>query len=319
MSLLFNEMKHVLAVPPLEKALRKNDIKKIQQLITKGTELNESGNPSFLIAARYCDEKILRFLAERGANIHAKNNVGSDAFSEAVIGEKAENLFAIHLLGHTVKKHGGQAFRMAVAHQYYPIIEFFIDHEVDINYNKSDMVYPYHPTALCVAAYQRDLDMVKFLVERGADVLLAESNGMRPYSIAMENGDWEMTEFLKTCEPPELHSKQAAVERFQKYQLPQALLEFLSNDQLRLTMCDTCAIPFVTFFSLEDVVEFTLNRRKYLRLSKETGEQSHICFVWNPKTKQIACHDQEHDELKDIGTFSDFIAAPELHIQRIWD
>jgi hypothetical protein len=59
-----------------------------------------------------------------------------------------------------------------------------------------------------VAARYVDLAMCQWLVKRGADVTIAERDGMRPYSIAVEKGDAEMADYFRSLEPPEFHSLQ---------------------------------------------------------------------------------------------------------------
>ena len=82
----------------------------IKWLVENGADLNHKVFPSFLCAVRYCSEDIIRYLVASGANIHSTSTVKSDAFSEALNGNKTENFIIIHALGHTVEKYGGAAF-----------------------------------------------------------------------------------------------------------------------------------------------------------------------------------------------------------------
>ena len=105
-------------------------------------------------------------------------------------------------------KYGGNAFHNAISDRNYRVIKFFIDNGVDVNCNSADMVYPFKPTPLCVAARYVDLPMCKYLVEHGADVTLSEKDGTRPYSIALEKGNDEMAEYFKSLESVEYHDIQ---------------------------------------------------------------------------------------------------------------
>ena len=262
---------------PLDIALIMESFNSVKWLVEKGVNLNVKGNPSFLLAVRYCDEAVIRYLAEHGAKVNCVNEVKTEAFSQALYGKKYENLPIIHDLGHRVEKYGGQAFRSAVSDRNYEVLDFFIKNGVDINYNAPDTVYPFKPTSLCVAARYVDLKMCKYLVENGADVTITEKDGMRPYSIALENGDEEMAEYFKQLEPEEYHSLQNKL------------------DELK---------PFK-------------GRQKILRISKLTGDYDHIYIVWNPKTKKVAFYDIEHEEMKDICSFEEFINDMSAYMQKI--
>ena len=215
---------------PLDIALIMESFNSVKWLVEKGVNLNVKGNPSFLPAVRYCDEAVIRYLVEHGAKVNCVNEVKTEAFCQALYGKKYENLPIIHDLGHRVEKYGGQAFRSAVSDRNYEVLDFFIKNGVDINYNAPDTVYPFKPTPLCVAARYVDLKMCKYLVENGADVTITEKDGMRPYSIAVENGDEGMAEYFKQLEPEEYHSIQNKLDELKPFKLSKAVMDFLQNE-----------------------------------------------------------------------------------------
>ena len=149
--------------------------------------------------------------------------------------------------------------------------------------------------------------MCKYLVEHGADVTITEKDGMRPYSIAIEKGDMEMAEYFKTLEHVEYHDKQNKMDQLKPLKLPKALVSFLEGDTLYFELSDSDFIS-VEFLPLLDTVPFKVGRRKLLRLSKELGEYNDWQIVWDPKTKEIACYDTEHQELHELCKFDEFIA-----------
>ena len=242
-----------------------------------------------------------------GANVHALNRVKVDAFQAALYGKKYNHLQIIHDLGHTVQKYGGKAFRNAITDRNYEVLDFFIHNGVDINYNKPDSVYPFKPTPLCVAARYVDLKMCKYLVEHGADVIITEKDGMRPYSIAIEKGDMEMAEYFKSLEPTEFHDIQNKMDQLKPFKLPKALVSFLEGDTLYFELPDSDFIS-IEFFPLIDTIPFKLGRRYLLRLSKELGEYNEWQIVWDPKTKKISCYDVEHQELRELCKFDEFMS-----------
>ena len=301
---------------PLDCALIMEAFESVKWLVEHGVNLNAKDRPSFLTAVRYCDEKIIQYLVPYGAKVNLTNNVKSDAFMEAIYGKNYKYLQLIHNLGHTVEKYGGKAFRNAVSDRNYEVLKFFISNGVDINYNEADMIYPFKPTPLCVAARYVDLAMCKFLVENGADVTLTEKDGMRPYSIALEKGDIEMAEYFKSLEPLEYHNLQNKLDELKSFKLPKNLIEFLQGDKLHFEL-DDCDFKWIEFFSLIDTIPMKVGRQKLLRISKATGDYEDIYIVWNPKTKKIAFYDMEHKELKDITDFVDFIENTSSYMQKI--
>lgn len=292
---------------PLQLALVMNCVPSVQWLVEHDADLNDEENPSFLLAVRYGNKELIVYVVAHGANIHALNSVDIDAFQAALYGKKYENLQIIHDLGHTVQKYGGKAFRNAITDKNYEVLDFFINNGVDINYNKPDSVYPFKPTPLCLAARYVDLQMCKYLVEHGADVTITEKDGMRPYSIAVEKGDMEMAEYFKTLEPPEFHDIQNKMDQLQPFKLPKALVSFLEGDILYFELPDSDFIC-IEFLPLIDTVPFKMGRRKLLRLSKELGEYNDWQIVWDPKSKKIGCYDTEHQELRELCKFDEFIA-----------
>jgi hypothetical protein len=305
------------SLSPLDCALIMENFDSVKWLAEHGAELNGKDGGSFLTAVRYCGEKIIRCLVEHGAKVDGKNGVGTEAYEQALFGKKYKNLPLIEELGHSAAKHGGDAFRSAVSDRNSDAAAFFLERGVDINYQNPDMVYPFKPTALCVAARYVDLAMCQWLVERGADVTIAEKDGMRPYSIAVEKGDAEMAAYFKALEPPEFHSLQNKLLELKPYKLPKALLDFLQGDDLRLEFGADRDVAFIEFFKLTDTVHLTVKRQKLLRISRETDNYSHIYFVWRPKAKKVAYYDMEHEELGDIAPFEDFLANAETYVNKV--
>ena len=292
---------------PLQLALVMNCVPSVQWLVEHGANLNDKENPSFLLAVRYGNKEIIDYVVAHGANVHALNRVKVDVFQAALYGKQYKHLQIIHDLGHTVQKYGGPAFRNAITDRNYEVLDFFINHGVDINYNKPDSVYPFKPTPLCVAARYVDLRMCKYLVEHGADVTITEKDGMRPYSIAVEKGDMEMAEYFKSLEPAEYHDIQNKMDQLKPFKLPKTLVAFLESDNLYFELPDSDFIS-IEFFPLIDTIPFKVGRRNLLRLSKELGEYDHWQVVWNPKSKKIGCYDIEHQELRELCKFDEFMA-----------
>ena len=299
---------------PLYLALLMESFGSVKWLVKHGVNLNDNENPSFVVAVRYCNEDIIRYLVNCGADVNKVNDVGIEAFGATLWGEKFDNLSLIHELGHSVQRYGGAAFRheaSEITRKAFPkVLEFFVSHGVDINFNKSDDVFSFNETPLCAAARYSDLSMCKYLVEQGADVAVGCSDGMRPYSIAVELGKSEMANYFKSLEPVEIHDMENKLLELKSYRLPKPLVEFLQSDNLHFDFTHnehySGDIPFIEFFSLIDVVPIKVGKHKLLRISKETGDYEHIHILWNPKDRCVSYYDISHGQLGNIAPFDAF-------------
>ncbi|WP_259548524.1 ankyrin repeat domain-containing protein [Heyndrickxia sp. FSL K6-6286] len=300
---------------PLDLALVLQRKEVVKLLVEHGVNLNVHHNPAFLRAVRYCKEDIVRYIAAQGAKLDKLNQTGSGAYSQAYYGNK-NNIPLIHELGLDIKLHGGAVLRQAVSDHDLKTLKYLLDHGVDINYNKPDMVYPYQATPLTVAVRMGNLAMVKVLIEHGADVTLAEKDGERPYTIAVSNKHTVLADYLKSLEPAEIHNLENKKYELKKYKLPDELVTFLTGDELRLELAQNeFEIRHINFFTLTDTIEMKLGRQKMLRLSADIDNYSDLQLVWNPKKKgQIGCYDVEHQTYADLCSFPKFRAQPEMYL-----
>lgn len=302
---------------PLDLALVSERMDVAKLLVEHGVNLNVNLNPAFLRAVRYCKEDIVRYITAQGAKMDKLNQTGSGSYSQAYYGNK-NNIPLIHELGLDIKLHGGAVLRQAVSDHDYKTLTYLLDHGVDINHNKPDMVYPYQATPLTVAARMGNLAMVKFLIEHGASVTLAEKDGERPYTIAVSNKNIVLADYLKSLEPTDFHNVENRKYDLKKYNLTDELLGLLTGDKLRLELAQNeFEIGPIDFFTLTDTIEMNVGRQKLLRLSANIDNYSDLQLVWNPKKKGlIGCYDVEHQAYADLCSFSEFLAQPEMYLMK---
>lgn len=300
---------------PLDLALISQRLDVVKLLVEHGVNLNVHHNPAFLLAVRYCKEDTVRYITAQGAKLDKLNNVGSGAYSQAYYGNK-KNISLIHELGLNIELHGGAVLRQAVSGHDLKTITYLLDHGVDINYNKPDMVYPYQATPLTVATRMGFLAMVKYLVERGADITIAEKDGERPYTIAVSNKNTDLADYLKSLEPAQLHNVENKKYELKKYKLTEELVSFLIGDKLRLELAQNeYQIRSIDFFTLTDTIEMKVGRQKLLRLSADIDNYSDLQLVWNPKKKgSVGCYDVEHQTYADLCSFTAFLVQPEMYL-----
>ena len=96
------------------------------------------------------------------------------------------------------------------------LAKLLLEKGADINYHKPDMVFPYASTPVTEAARSNNFLMVRWLVEQGADITLVDKYGDRPYSVAVQNKNQEMADYLKALEPEEWHNEQEKIRRCPK-------------------------------------------------------------------------------------------------------
>ena len=308
----------IVCKTPLDLALITEQFGCVKWLVSHGADLNAKGNPSFLTAIGYGNEEVIRYLAENGADINATNTFNAEAYEQTLSYKKFENLQTIENLGHTVKKYGGSAFRHAVLECQKEAIDFFICHGVDINYNKSDIVFPNGETPLCIAARNANFDMIEYLVTNGADVTIPDKMGMRPYDFALERGDLKMIEYFKKLDYTELYNPHGKQLKLKKYKLPNSLIQFLQKQNPYLEFGKNYTIPYIKFFSLADTVEMKVGQIEVLRISMETGDYPDLLMVWNPKNQCISYYDYEHEEFGNIATFDQFMKYPGEYVENIF-
>ena len=100
------------------------------------------------------------------------------------------------------------------------------------------------------------------------------------------------------------------------FKLPKAMLDFLQGDKLHFEL-GKCDFGYIDFFALTETVPMKVGRQKLLRISKITGDYEDIAIVWNPKTKNVAFYDMEHEKFEDVCSFDDFIKSPAKYMQKI--
>jgi hypothetical protein len=79
------------ALSPLDIALIMEGFDSVKWPVGKDVNLNVKRNPAFLLAVRYCDEAVIRYLAEHGTKVNCVNEAKTEAFEQALYGKKYKN------------------------------------------------------------------------------------------------------------------------------------------------------------------------------------------------------------------------------------
>lgn len=301
---------------PLEIAISRLYYNLVELLVEFGAEISDK----LEYAVRKDDEKMIRLVVRLGAELDFNDNVGKSAYEVAYYYKCYNSMLVLKDLGLSVKKYGGNAFRNAASNGDFKSVEFFYNNGIDINYNTTDMVFSDASTPVIEAARCNHFEMVKWLVERGADIKIADKYGDRPYTCAIKNNNSEMAEYLKAFEPEEWHNEEQKLKELKTYKLPRKLIDFLRGKDLALNIKDNSDVSYVVFNSLVDCKEINWNGYKFIDLLREVDNYSPDGFlVWYPKGKCLASADYEHEEFRILDKWDDFVKNPSNTINKIFE
>ena len=294
---------------PLEIAVFQNDVPMIYFLLEHGAKPDlAEGQSLLLIAARCCGPEVVQlFLGQISKFSLAQKR---QIFNEIRCGKRLENIPVLEQAGITVAKFGGEAFRAAVYDGYIELAQLLLEKGVDINYHKSDMVFPYASTPVTEAARNNNFQMVRWLIEQGADITISDKYGERPYSVAVQNKNQEMADYLKVLEPEDWHNEQGKARELMPYKLPKDMEEYLKTGLLRLEFPEQELVKWAELYSYMDVQEMTWKRKKFLSLMTAMDNYSDYLLLWNSKDKKLWYLDIEHEEFHPMAKWKDFIAEP---------
>ena len=303
------QLSEYIKLTPLEIAVFRNDVPMIHFLLGHGADpgLAEE-QPLLLTAARCCGPEVVALFAGQAAKLSLKQK--ERAFQEVRWGKRPENIPVLEQAGITVDKFGGEAFRAAVSEGNTKLARLLLEKGADINYHKPDMVFPNASTAVTEAARHKNLPMVRWLIEQGADITIADKYGDRPYTVAVQNKNQELADYLKALEPEEWHNEQEKVRQLMPYKLPAKLVEYLKTGPLRLEFPERELVKWAELYSFMDVQEMTWKRKKLLSLMVQMDNYSNYLLLWSPRDKKLWYLDIEHEEFHPLAKWDDFITDP---------
>ena len=212
--------------------------------------------------------------------------------------------------GIAVDKFGGEAFRAAVSDGQAELAKLLLEKGADINYHKPDMVFPYASTPVTEAARSNDFPMVRWLVEQGADITLVDKYGDRPYSVAVQNKNQELADYLKALEPEEWHNEQEKVRQLTPYKLPAKLVEYLKTGPLRLEFPEQKWVKWRSSTPSWMCRRSPGSGRSCSSLMVQMDNYSDYLLLWSPRDKKLWYLDMEHEEFHPLAKWDDFIADP---------
>lgn len=299
-------------------ALTHHKEKLLDFLLARKPHLNPSYDPP-LIHAIYsgCSVNTMEKLIAHGARLDGVNQVGVNAYHAAIHMKRYDLLPEIYRLGLPLDADGAVALRSAAFNRQLEAVKFFVEHGIDVNARTPDMVHPDNPSTIAVAARNGDMEMVKYLVEHGADLTLTNEYGDRAYTSALAAEHYEVAEYLKGLEPLGWDSEAYHLRRVESYGPPPGLVELLRSKDRRIPL-EGCYPKYIEFHPLEGVKELNWKGIRLLDLLAKVDDYWEIGYlVWSPKHQKVAHADYEHDQFTVLCTWRNFIAKPSKWIARL--
>lgn len=187
-------------IAPLQAVIwQTDDVDLAKLLIDGGAIINHKDKPAVLIATEYKRLNILKYLIDNGADF--KNN---GAFNNAGFYQFYDGAKLLLLNGATNGKGDIRGkfwvFLQAIELADYEVLNALKLTKADLDYNNCD-----GKTALIMAIKKNDIEMVKYLIKKGADKNKPEtfdcgddiSYGKKPMQIATENNFEQIVKLLK--------------------------------------------------------------------------------------------------------------------------
>jgi len=188
-------------------AVAYQDLDKVKNLVEAGVDINyqeeSAGATALIMSAMYNFGDMARYLIEKGADVSIQNKVGQTALMAAAGSSEAIfDLLVANGADMSVKSDDGtSAFTLSITgslservglENAKKLLDLGADVDESVNSGAAEGY-----TCLMMAARNQRPDIVKFLVENGADVNAKAANGSTPLSLAEEEEDEEMIELLK--------------------------------------------------------------------------------------------------------------------------
>lgn len=177
------------------KAVERGDAKVVAELLDKGLDPNTAdpkGNTALMMAARLGHENLVALLLERKANVRARTPHGDTALMMASLGGHLGIAKMLIERGAEVRQPGWAPVHYAAFMGHAEMIRFLLDLGAD-----KDAVAPNGYTALMLAARGGHWEAARVLLQEDADLRHKGPNGETALAIARLRGDRRLEELLR--------------------------------------------------------------------------------------------------------------------------
>lgn len=302
---------------PLMLAIQHNNMKSVVFLVEHGAVLDTDPDHAFIYAMRYADEEIIRYVVNSGAKVKVYSRIlnAYDFITQCNRVEKIADKIPLAIeLGLPIIPYAQHSFYREIKNSNYRIVDIYIKHGIDVNFNKKTNWNPMGDTPLCHVACYGDNRMIEYLINHGANPSIPNKYGKRPYLIALKEGRLENARVLRKYEPNGEEPDERVIKK-----LPKDFLDFVKTGNLMVELTDFYGIEYIEFLSLVDLAMVNFDGRKGILLTREVDNYPDICLIWNTKKKCVSYYEEEHRWYGDFGvSFHLFMEQPGRYIRGIF-
>jgi len=168
----------------------------VKLLVEAGSDVNAAdvdGNVVLMAAVQKCDASTVKLLLEKGANLHVGQKAGKTILSNAILSGRADNVKMLMSHGAKLTWDAGTLVVMA-GDGHLDMMKLLLEQGADVN--AAEKVH--HLTPLLAAAAYGNLHMVKLLLNKGADQSAKDKYGNTAIALAEMKRRTDTVTFLRS-------------------------------------------------------------------------------------------------------------------------
>lgn len=284
---------------PIMLAIQYNNLKSVMFLIENGARLDIENEHALLYAVEYSDDKLIQYVVEKGAK-GKDSNIAYRVYSLLCKKNRFELIPALVKIGIDINPYGIESLSSAIFNKEFSIIERFLYYGIDLNqcvkteYNRAGH------TPLCQAAFFCDGEMLNYLITKGANPLITNISGERPYHLALQANKLDNARLLKEYEQNLVEDREYIQER-----LPKDYLDFASKGRMEFVDPN---YGIIKFLPLDEICEYRIGKQKQMVISHQIGEYTGLRLLWNRRKRSVTYYDDEHQLYGEFAvSFTGFI------------
>ena len=143
----------------------------------------------FDAAKEGCLEDVKYFVEQKGVEVNAKSNLDRTPIEYALLGENVEAIKYLVLKGAIIRP-DWLIDAAGMKKGSLEIVKLFVENGLDVNHRDSG-ICPLH-----IAASNKDIEVAKFLISKGANINSVAGSGYTPLQLAEKHGNTELVKYI---------------------------------------------------------------------------------------------------------------------------